>query len=1568
MPTQLEPLKADPATGIVYPLLTNGLPLVFQGGMLGGTWGGIGGTLANQTDLQSALNLKAPLASPTFTGVPAAPTAALGTSTTQLATTAFVQSAITDLVGTAGAALNTLGELSDALGDDANFAATMTTALSLKAPLASPALTGTPTSTTAAVDTSTTQIATTAYVINQGYLKSSTAALSYQPTHPQLTALSLAAWSAGTQVLTLTATNTVTLKTLGVDIATLGANIFTDRQDVTGTGAGGTVYTFYGENLASSATTNAVRMSLGPTSTFTNVTAPYMESINESTDAGLAWGTYNTTLSQKMRLYASGGLYLGAVGSQADPGAGKLALSALNLSGATASTLAYLDASKNLVSLGTPTVRGINKVIYIAIRTDGLPGLGGLGTAEDPLDASTESKYTAILTTYQPNYTIYYGEGTFLTKGWGGPAIGRKTAGTGVIHIGAGIDKTIVKASGMEDSTDAGWVFGCNSIARADGFELHNLTIDCDATAQPKWSGSATLRQIGGIKVQGSNMYFYRVKVINFGTNRVGDESFPFSLGWHTIAGDFSNNVVDECIVTQPVTGNDDGCSALTNATFIASQTGTGLVIRNSTVDLTGNDFTYSHGPHAQIVEGCRIIACSEGFYSEPNSAWSNPANTVRNNRYVSCTYGLRAGAGAGSLQQGLYIENNEFIDCTNENIVTGSAADADVHFREVVVTGNRIWKSDGALTTARAINLQCVDRAVVNGNLCNSSHASAVYVKATTSIVGENRTGAGALVGYEFNTVATPQRAELGGETGNVAFSAASAAATGIYIENTAGGATNNSARLAMGPHSGYTQTIAPYIEGYNNSAYGSGNDAGLNFGTYSGGLARRGGITPPGEFVHASGSPAYFYNTADEITNYERGYTRWTSNVFEIGVEKGGTGTDRSINVKTASTNSVDIHTGTVNFRNAAGSLRAWITGSGLLFTDNTYDIGASGANRPKTGYFGTSLVSPILTLAQGTITTVQPVIDASVTWNDAADTMLGWKLNVTDTASAAGSLLIDVGTGGGSYVSQFSVGKTGAILSGGVAVPTISSTDTLSNKTLTAPKFADLGFIADSSGNEMLVFDEAASAINHFQLLNSSAAGSNNNGPDLKVDGDSTDISMRLNSKGAGTVQLISGSATSAARVRNSSGSGFSALEFRNNANAERGHVGWHNASASPFADSLVLAASGNGPIIISGDGTNAHYTYATSTGALTNAVASAISAPAHKLTGAWFTGGDATTTKPHLLIEPSGTTSTGWSTVGTGLGVNAASGFTGQLLDLQLVGVRKFGVSSTGLTLIGGTTSNGAGNLLQVYGASTWGTSSQGRMTYSGNDAYIDAAISGASLIFRTNGSTEAMRLSSTGLMTFAGATNSFPAIGRDAVNGFTLQSAAGTVVWNDASTTTTLANRYLFGIAAPTLTTTDGSVDYTVASTFYIGGAPSTGGNPTIGTAYALLIAAGNLGLGAGSNISLATATGTKIGIATNQLLGFWNATPIVQPASANQAALAAQGQASLTDSTTGTPGTVLGAIAGVTYATDAPVIRDAIASIAARLAEVKTDVTNVRTLLTAMRTAAVDSGLIKGAA
>jgi hypothetical protein len=83
-------------------------------------------------DLVAAVALKAPLASPAFTGAPTAPTPGGADNSTKLATTAFVKTAIAALVASAPGALDTLDELAAALGDDANFASTVTSALAAR--------------------------------------------------------------------------------------------------------------------------------------------------------------------------------------------------------------------------------------------------------------------------------------------------------------------------------------------------------------------------------------------------------------------------------------------------------------------------------------------------------------------------------------------------------------------------------------------------------------------------------------------------------------------------------------------------------------------------------------------------------------------------------------------------------------------------------------------------------------------------------------------------------------------------------------------------------------------------------------------------------------------------------------------------------------------------------------------------------------------------------------------------------------------------------------------------------------------------------------------------------------------------------------------------------------------------------------------------------------------------------------------------------------------------------------------------------------------------------------------
>ncbi|WP_350316417.1 tail fiber protein [Pectobacterium aroidearum] len=127
----------------------------------------------------------APKNSPALTGTPTAPTTAQTTNNTQIATTAFVKTAIAALINGSPAALDTLQELANALGNDPHFSTTILNAIAdvktdaanklnahasvldahpRYAPKDSPAFTGTPTAPTAASNSNNTQLATTAFV------------------------------------------------------------------------------------------------------------------------------------------------------------------------------------------------------------------------------------------------------------------------------------------------------------------------------------------------------------------------------------------------------------------------------------------------------------------------------------------------------------------------------------------------------------------------------------------------------------------------------------------------------------------------------------------------------------------------------------------------------------------------------------------------------------------------------------------------------------------------------------------------------------------------------------------------------------------------------------------------------------------------------------------------------------------------------------------------------------------------------------------------------------------------------------------------------------------------------------------------------------------------------------------------------------------------------------------------------------------------------------------------------------------------------------------------------------
>ena len=141
------------------------------------------------------------------------------------------------------------------------------------------------------------------------------------------------------------------------------------------------------------------------------------------------------------------------------------------------------------------------------------------------------------------------------------------------------------------------------------------------------------------------------------------------------------------------------------------------------------------------------------------------------------------------------------------------------------------------------------------------------------------------------------------------------------------------------------------------------------------------------------------------------------------------------------------------------------------------------------------------------------------------DQIDTLSGGTAISATSFNAKGDLL---SASANDTLSVLSVGSNGSVLTANSATATglewvtpevtLSNSVTLSGKTLTSPKFADLGFIADANGNELIVMDTVTSAVNEIKIANAATAGK----PSIAAQGGDTNISLNLISKGSGEVQ--------------------------------------------------------------------------------------------------------------------------------------------------------------------------------------------------------------------------------------------------------------------------------------------------------------------------------------------------------------------------------------------------------------------------------------------------------------
>lgn len=124
----------------------------------------------------------------------------------------------------------------------------------------------------------------------------------------------------------------------------------------------------------------------------------------------------------------------------------------------------------------------------------------------------------------------------------------------------------------------------------------------------------------------------------------------------------------------------------------------------------------------------------------------------------------------------------------------------------------------------------------------------------------------------------------------------------------------------------------------------------------------------------------------------------------------------------------------------------------------------------------------------------------------------TLTATELGYSDGVTSAIQTQLDAGSSNLTTHAALTAahGATGAVVG-------TTNSQSLSNKTLTAPKFVDLGFIADANGNELVIMDTTTSAVNEITVANAATG----NGPTITASGGDTDIDLNLVAKGSGSV---------------------------------------------------------------------------------------------------------------------------------------------------------------------------------------------------------------------------------------------------------------------------------------------------------------------------------------------------------------------------------------------------------------------------------------------------------------
>jgi hypothetical protein len=273
----------------------------------------------------------------------------------------------------------------------------------------------------------------------------------------------------------------------------------------------------------------------------------------------------------------------------------------------------------------------------------------------------------------------------------------------------------------------------------------------------------------------------------------------------------------------------------------------------------------------------------------------------------------------------------------------------------------------------------------------------------------------------------------------------------------------------------------------------------------------------------AQANGNTLLFqaYNGASYVT-----FATLTANAsptmdLATGVTIGGAyiyrvgGTD--VSVADGGTGLSSVAAGSVLAANTSNTITAVTSAAGLTALQNNAGT-ISWAATTGTGSFALS-TSPVFTTPTLGVATATSINGLTITASTGTLTITNAKtLSVGETITiTAGAASKTLNIGQNSLTFSTSGDSTITLPTTGT-VATLAGSETLSNKTLTAPKIANAGFIADANGNEEIIFTTTTSAVNEFTVINAATG----NAPQLSVTGGDSNVDLKLTPKGTGIVK--------------------------------------------------------------------------------------------------------------------------------------------------------------------------------------------------------------------------------------------------------------------------------------------------------------------------------------------------------------------------------------------------------------------------------------------------------------